>query len=224
MTQTQITLAIAVVVGLVVVKWCFRRPARNVASPIRARSGRSGSPLIWLVVLAVMLYFLWPHLGTLFPALIKQLSTITHASSSTLHSVTTHTTAAAHSSSSYVSLARQDALSAGIDPDQFVRQINEESGFNPTIVSPKGAIGIAQIMPDTAKGWNVNPWNPIDALKAAAVHMAFYARAYGGNQAMALAAYNAGTGGVESAVRACGTNWQACLPQETQAYIRVILS
>jgi ABC-type Fe3+ transport system permease subunit len=224
MTQTQITIALAVVIGIVIVRWCLRSPSRNVASPMRARSGRSGSPLLWLVVLAVVLYFLWPHLGTLLPALMKQLSTITHASSSTVHSMTTHTTAMVHSSSSYMTLARQDALSAGIDPDQFVRQINEESGFNPTIVSPKGAIGIAQIMPDTAKGWNVNPWNPIDALRAAAVHMAAYARAYGGNQAMALAAYNAGTGGVESAVRACGTNWQACLPQETQAYIRVILS
>ncbi len=184
----------------------------------------SSSPLLWLIVLAVVLYFLWPHLGTLLPALLKQVSAITHASSSILHSTTSHTSDVVHSSSSYVTLARQDAEVAGIDPDQFVRQINEESGFNPNIVSPTGAIGIAQIMPETAKGWNVNPWNPIDALKAAAVHMASYARTYGGNQAMALAAYNAGTGGVESAVRACGTNWQACLPQETQAYIRVILN
>jgi Transglycosylase SLT domain len=196
---------------------------RNVMVSPRARSGSSSSPLLWLIVLAVVLYFLWPHLGTLLPALMKQLSTITHASSSIVQRTTSHTTAVLHSSSSYVALTRQDALSAGIDPDQFVRQINEESGFNPTIVSPKGAIGIAQIMPETAKGWNVNPWNPTDSLKAAAVHMALYAKNYGGNQAMALAAYNAGTGGVESAVRACGTNWQACLPQETQAYIRVIL-
>jgi Transglycosylase SLT domain len=196
---------------------------RTVMVPPRARSGGSGSPLLWLIVLAVVLYFLWPHLGTMLPALMKQFSTITHASSSIVQRTTSHMTAVVHSSSSYVTLARQDALSAGIDPDQFVRQINEESGFNPTIVSPKGAIGIAQIMPETAKGWNVNPWNAVDSLQAAAVHMAAYARAYGGNQAMALAAYNAGTGGVESAVRACGTNWQACLPQETQAYIHVIL-
>jgi Transglycosylase SLT domain len=179
---------------------------------------------LWLIVLAVALYFLWPHLGTLFPATIKQLQTIIHASSATLHPSSSQMTTGAPLASSYVTLARQDAAAAGIDPDQFVRQINEESGFNPTIVSPTGAIGIAQIMPETAKGWNVNPWNPTDSLKAAAVHMAAYARAYGGNQAMALAAYNAGTGGVENAIRACGTNWQACLPQETQAYIRVILN
>lgn len=97
---------------------------RNVMVPPRARNGSSGSPLLWLIVLAVVLYFLWPHLGTLLPALIKQLSTITHASSSIVQSPTSHTTAVMHSSS-YVVLARQDALSAGIDPDQFVRQIND---------------------------------------------------------------------------------------------------
>ncbi len=73
MTQTQMTLAVTVVVGIVLVKWCFRSPARKGAPPMRARSGGSSSPLLWLIVLAVVLYFLWPHLGTLLPAMIKQL-------------------------------------------------------------------------------------------------------------------------------------------------------
>src|SRR4249920_847941 len=50
----------------------------------------------------------------------------------------------------FVTLAGQDAASAGISPDIFVRQINQESGFNPSAVSPAGAIGIAQFEPATA--------------------------------------------------------------------------
>jgi soluble lytic murein transglycosylase-like protein len=50
----------------------------------------------------------------------------------------------------YHKLARQDATNAGINPDLFERQINQESGFNPDAVSPAGAIGISQIMPSTA--------------------------------------------------------------------------
>ena len=45
--------------------------------------------------------------------------------------------------SEYVAIARQDAIDAGIPPDYFVRQINQESGFNPNAVSPAGAVGIA---------------------------------------------------------------------------------
>ena len=123
----------------------------------------------------------------------------------------------------YVVLARQDALRVGISPDIFVRQINQESGFNPYALSPAGAIGIAQFMPGTAASLGINPRDPIAALRGAARLMAQYIRQYGGNYAKALAAYNAGPGTVSFAVFLGGSNWQAYLPYETKNYIRVIL-
>ena len=124
--------------------------------------------------------------------------------------------------SQYVAIARQDASVAGISPDLFVRQINQESGFNPWAVSPAGAIGIAQFMPGTAAGMGINPHDPIQSLRGAAHLMAGYAHQYG-NYAKALAAYNAGPGTVNWSVRMGGANWYGYLPYETRNYIRVIM-
>jgi Transglycosylase SLT domain len=124
----------------------------------------------------------------------------------------------------YIAIAQQDAIDAGISPDYFVRQINQESGFNPNAVSPAGAVGIAQFLPSTAAGLGINPWDPKQALSGAAQFMAGYARNYGGDYAKALAAYNAGSGTVQYAVNACGAaNWMNCLPGETRNYISVIM-
>lgn len=125
--------------------------------------------------------------------------------------------------SQYVAIAQQDAIAAGISPDYFVRQINQESGFNPNAYSPAGAIGIAQFIPSTAAGLGINPYDPVQALRGAANLMASYARQYNGDYAKALAAYNAGGGTVNYAVNTCGTSWLSCLPGETRNYIRVIM-
>ncbi len=127
-------------------------------------------------------------------------------------------------SSQYVAIARQDAINAGISPDYFVRQINQESGFNPNAVSPAGAVGIAQFLPSTAAGLGFDPYNPIAALNGAAHLMANYSHNYGGDYAKALAAYNGGPGAVQNAVSGCGeANWMNCLPGETRNYIRTIM-
>ena len=124
----------------------------------------------------------------------------------------------------YVPVARQDAISAGISPAIFVRQINQESGFNPSAVSPAGAIGIAQFLPSTAREFGVNPWDPIQSLAGAARLMAQYVHhQYIGDYAKALAAYNAGPGTVQWAVARGGPNWISYLPAETKNYIRIIL-
>jgi len=123
----------------------------------------------------------------------------------------------------FVSLARQDALNVGFSPNVFVRQINQESGFNPSAISPAGALGIAQFEPATAASLGVNPWDPVQSLQGASRLMASYVRQFGGDIAKALAAYNAGPGAVQRAVMLGGTNWRAFLPAETQNYIRVIL-
>ena len=125
--------------------------------------------------------------------------------------------------SQYIAIAQQDATAVGISPVYFVRQINQESGFNPYAVSPAGAEGIAQFEPGTAAGMGINPWNPVQALQGAAKLMASYNRMYGGDYAKALAAYNGGTGTVQYAVNNCGASWLNCLPGETRHYIYVIM-
>jgi len=122
----------------------------------------------------------------------------------------------------YHALARQDAMNYGLDPTLYERQINQESGFNPNAVSPAGAIGIAQIMPSTAQGWGVDPWNPVQSLNVAADHMAWYQTHYG-SFAKALACYNAGTAALELAIARYGDNWRIGLPAETQRYITAII-
>jgi hypothetical protein len=79
----------------------------------------------------------------------------------------------------YRTAARRAARRYGLDPNVFSRQIQQESGFNPSARSSAGAIGIAQIMPATARGWGVNPSDPIAALDAAAKNMARYVKQYG---------------------------------------------
>jgi len=108
-------------------------------------------------------------------------------------------------------VAQQKARKYGLDPNIFTRQIRQESGFNPNARSPAGAIGIAQIMPATARGWGVNPRDPNAALDAAARHMAQYVKQFGSYKD-ALVAYNAGPGRVGGS-----------LPAETQNYIKTIL-
>ena len=126
--------------------------------------------------------------------------------------------------SPYVSLAWHDAQQVGIQPAIFVKQINQESGFNPNATSPAGAEGIAQFMPATAAGLGINPWNPTQALQAAASMMARSVQQYGGDYQKALAAYNAGSGALQQAMNACGSGWLRCMSAETQHYVSTILS
>ncbi|HEY4033047.1 MAG TPA: lytic transglycosylase domain-containing protein [Ktedonobacteraceae bacterium] len=122
----------------------------------------------------------------------------------------------------YRSLAREDATDNGISADLFERQINQESGFNSNAISPAGAIGIAQIMPSTAAGWNVDPHDPVASLSAAASAMARYYTTYQ-SYPKALAAYNAGTTTLDTDIAEYGTDWQVHLPLETQNYITAIM-
>lgn len=102
----------------------------------------------------------------------------------------------------------------------FTSQINAESGFNPRAVSSAGAAGIAQIVPKYHPG--VDPFNPLESLHYSANWMRSLVQRYSGNVAAALAAYNAGPGAVDVALRK-GANWQTYLPRETQTYISRIL-
>jgi soluble lytic murein transglycosylase-like protein len=173
--------------------------------------------VFFLLVLALVIVIYFPSFGKELVSVGKGL-----ASHSTL-SLSASTPAAASSSSScsgtgYVKLACQDAQAVGISPDYFVRQINQESGFQPDVVGGSGEIGIAQFMPDTAAGLGLNPHDPIASLKAAAHLMASYQHLFG-NYAMALAAYNAGSARVAAAVAKGGASWGAYIPVSTRSYV-----
>ncbi len=129
-------------------------------------------------------------------------------------------TSSSGSSTDYRSIAYQDAVDAGIPPDLFVRQINQESGFNPSAQSSGGAVGIAQFLPSTAQGLGINPYDPVDALRGSAQLMSRYYAKYGSYD-KALAAYNAGSGTLEWAIANC-SYYVNCLPAETQRYIAAI--
>src|SRR3954463_4190758 len=91
----------------------------------------------------------------------------------------------------YRALAVAAAKRYGIDPAIFLRQIAQESGWNPNARSSAGALGIAQFMPATARGFGINPLNPVQALDAAARYDAQLVHKYG-SVARALSAYNSG--------------------------------
>lgn len=105
----------------------------------------------------------------------------------------------------YMGMAAMYARQYGLDPELFVRQMVQESGMNPDAVSPKGAVGIAQIMPDTAKdpGYGVTPiedrTDPEESLRFGAEYMRAMLDKYDGDYGLALAAYNAGPGSVDKA-------------------------
>ncbi|WP_108004004.1 lytic transglycosylase domain-containing protein [Mycoplana dimorpha] len=105
------------------------------------------------------------------------------------------------------------ALDNGLPSDYFARLIWRESLFRPDAVSPKGAEGIAQFMPGTARMRGLkDSFHALDALRKSAEYLADLRDRYG-NLGLAAAAYNAGEGGLSNFL-ASGS-----LPGETRAYV-----
>ena len=87
---------------------------------------------------------------------------------------------------------RRAGLDAQTFAQVFVELVRAESGFDPRALSPKGAQGLGQLMPDTARALGVrDPWNPEANLDGAARYFAAQLDQFG-DVRLALAAYNAG--------------------------------
>lgn len=87
----------------------------------------------------------------------------------------------------------------GVPADLLAAQIQGESGWRPDAKSPAGALGISQFMPGTAKGYGIDPMDPIASIDAQGKMMGNLLKSYKGNVALALAGYNAGAGAVADA-------------------------
>jgi len=114
----------------------------------------------------------------------------------------------------YLGLAREAARKHNVPEDLFARLIQQESGWNPTAKSHKGALGLAQLMPATARFLGVDPHDPIQNLEGGARYLAMQFREFG-SWRLALAAYNAGPDAVKK--------YGGVPPyKETKNYVRII--
>lgn len=98
----------------------------------------------------------------------------------------------------YRAMADAAARKHGIDPILFGKVVGTESNYNPKAVSPKGAAGLGQLMPATAKEMGVTDiHDPAQNLDGSAKYLAMQLKAHNGDVPLALASYNAGPGAVK---------------------------
>jgi hypothetical protein len=99
----------------------------------------------------------------------------------------------------------------------FIRLLFQESRFEPDVVSPAGAQGVAQFMPQTSADMGLdNPFDPLQAIPASARLLRNLFQQFG-NLGLAAAAYNAGPKRIHAWLTKKGK-----LPQETQGYVKII--
>ena len=117
----------------------------------------------------------------------------------------------------YDAMIGQVARKSGLDPDLIRAVVDVESRFDPEAVSVKGAMGLMQLMPETAQGLGVkDPFNPLQNLEGGAEYLRMLLEKYAGQLTLALAAYNAGEKAVDL--------YQEIPPYpETQDYVRKVM-
>ena len=115
----------------------------------------------------------------------------------------------------YLEVAKAAARKHGVPEDLFLRLVQQESGWNPGAKSNKGATGLAQLMPGTARKLGVNIDDPQQNLEGGARYLRMMHDRFG-SWRLALAAYNAGPGAVEK-------NNGIPPYAETKNYVKVIL-
>lgn len=110
------------------------------------------------------------------------------------------------------------ATAQKLDPALIRAVIRQESAFRPCAVSPKGAMGLMQLMPQTAEQFHLaDPFNATENVSAGAQYLKRLMERFKGDLKLALAAYNAGPGRVDGE--------QPSVPdiRETQDYVNNIL-
>jgi hypothetical protein len=108
----------------------------------------------------------------------------------------------------------------GTPPDLIQRVAWAESRYQPGAVSPKGAGGVMQFMPETARDYGVNPRNVESSVRGGAQYLGDLLRRYNGNEGLAVAAYNWGESRVDNWLRN-GAN-PRLMPTETLNYVRAV--
>ena len=113
------------------------------------------------------------------------------------------------------SIIRQAATVYGVNMELIRGVIQAESDFNPNAISPKGAAGLMQLMPDTAKELGVtDPFDPTENIMGGTRYLKNLLDHYDGSEPLALAAYNWGIGNMESQ--------RSNMPAETRNYVAKI--
>jgi soluble lytic murein transglycosylase-like protein len=117
-------------------------------------------------------------------------------------------------SSLYDDLIQQYARQNSVRTDLVRAVVQVESGYNVWAQSPKGALGLMQLMPTTIQQFGVrNPFNPLENIRAGVAYLRQLLDRYANNEVLALAAYNAGPGAVDK-------HGQAVPPyKETRDYV-----
>ena len=118
----------------------------------------------------------------------------------------------------YDDFIAEHAAAHGVRPELIRGVIQAESNFNPRALSPKGAMGLMQLMPATAADLGVrDPFNAWENIRGGIKYLRQLLNRYDRNEALALAAYNAGPGAVDR------HGVQVPPYQETQQYVKRIL-
>jgi soluble lytic murein transglycosylase-like protein len=117
----------------------------------------------------------------------------------------------------YSNLISEHSRLQGVRADLVRAVMQVESAFNPNARSPKGALGLMQLMPSTIRQFGVkNPFNPAENVRAGVAYLRSLLDRYQDNEELALAAYNAGPGAVDK-------HGQTVPPyRETQNYVAQI--
>ncbi len=118
----------------------------------------------------------------------------------------------------YLGLVEQAAFKHNVDPKLLHAVIQTESAYNSRAISSAGAMGLMQLMPDTATRYGVtNPYDAEQNIDAGAHYLSDLLDMFGSNLYLAIAGYNAGEGAVMK------YNYTVPPYRETQNYVRQVL-